>query len=90
MCSVSLLSLPLLNVHHRVYNSSHNLYSYILAKTISVHKCRITTGNYTAFKKRAVHNTLLPILFVFHSTWGYQSIGKDIWLLLVKMVVCAL
>ena len=48
MCSVCLLSLPLLNAHHCVYNSSHNLYSYTLAKTISVHKCRITTGNYTA------------------------------------------
>lgn len=77
-----------------VYNSSHNLHSCILAKTISVHKCRIiTTGNYTAntsHKETYSAQCLLPIMLLFCGTWGYQFIGKDIWLLFVKTAVCGL
>lgn len=42
-----------------------------------------------AFKKRTVHDTLLLFSLAF-STWRYQHIAKDIWLPLVKTVVCGL
>lgn len=43
-----------------------------------------------AMKKCAVHNMLLPIMVLFHGTWGHQPLGKDIWLLFVRTAVCGL
>lgn len=72
MCSVCLSALLLLDVHHHAHKSSHNLYSCILGKTISVHQCKVTTDNYTANTSFQMHNTfkciILCYLHVFYST----------------------